>query len=164
RGYFFESYQKERYVSLGISTQFIQDNESMSEYGVVRGLHYQLEPFSQAKLVRVVRGKVFDVVVDLRKGSPTFGKWLGFELSSENKKQLLVPSGFAHGFSVLSKEVVLTYKCDKLYSKDYDRGIRFNDSFLNIDWKIPEDSMVISEKDKNAPYFDDAELNFTFVE
>ncbi|MBN1819674.1 MAG: dTDP-4-dehydrorhamnose 3,5-epimerase [Prolixibacteraceae bacterium] len=162
RGYFFETYQKERYLIAGIENDFVQDNESMSGYGVVRGLHYQLEPFSQAKLVRVISGKVFDVAVDLRKNSPTFGKWEGFELSSENKNQLLIPAGFAHGFSVLSENVILTYKCDNLYSKNHERGIRFDDPDLNIDWKIPLKAMIVSEKDANAPGFKDCETNFIF--
>jgi dTDP-4-dehydrorhamnose 3,5-epimerase len=164
RGYFFESFHKERYNESGINNNFIQDNESKSGYGVVRGLHYQLEPFSQTKLVRVINGKVYDVVVDLRKGSPTFGKWLGFELSGENKKQLLVPKGFAHGFSVLSEMVILSYKCDSFYSRETERGIRYNDPFLNIDWKIPESAMIISEKDKLSPGFKEAEMNFNFAQ
>lgn len=162
RGYFFESYQKERYAKEGITNDFIQDNESGSGFGVVRGLHYQLEPYAQTKLVRVVSGKVFDVAVDLRKGSPTFGKWLGFELSGENQYQLLIPKGFAHGFSVLSQTVVLSYKCDNLYSGGFERSILFNDPFLNIDWMIPAENMVISQKDKNASLFKEAEMNFNF--
>ena len=160
RGYFFESYQYERYRVAGICNQFVQDNESKSKYGVVRGLHYQLAPFAQAKLVRVISGKVFDVAVDLRKGSPTFGKWLGFELSSDNKKQLLVPAGFAHGFSVLSDEVILAYKCDSFYSSEFERSISLDDPDLAIDWKIPEEKRIISEKDKNAQAFKNAEMNF----
>ena len=162
RGYFFESYQYERYFGEGIKNRFIQDNESKSGYGVVRGLHYQLEPYSQAKLVRVVEGVVFDVAVDLRKGSPTFGKWKGFGLSSENKKQLFVPVGFAHGFSVLSDTAILSYKCDRLYSKENERGINIGDPFLNIDWQIPKESQIISDKDKHASDFAGAEMNFTF--
>jgi dTDP-4-dehydrorhamnose 3,5-epimerase len=162
RGYFFESYQIERYSEAGITNNFIQDNESKSVYGVVRGLHYQIEPFAQTKLVRVITGKVFDVVVDLRKGSPTFGKWAGFELSSENKNQLLVPKGFAHGFSVLSETVILSYKCDSFFSREAERGIRYNDPFLNIGWKIPADAMIVSEKDKNSHGFEKAEMNFNY--
>jgi dTDP-4-dehydrorhamnose 3,5-epimerase len=163
RGYFFESYHGERYAEAGITNNFIQDNESKSVYGVVRGLHYQIEPLAQTKLVRVVTGKVFDVVVDLRNGSPTFGKWAGFELSSENKNQLLVPKGFAHGFSVLSETVILSYKCDNFYSHEAERAIRFNDPDLGIDWNIPFDRMVVSDKDKIAPWFKDAEMNFRFA-
>jgi dTDP-4-dehydrorhamnose 3,5-epimerase len=162
RGYFFECYQQERYVEAGINFGFIQDNESKSNYGVVRGLHYQLGPYAQTKLVRVVLGKVLDVVVDIRKGSPTFGQWQGFELSSENKNQLLVPKGFAHGFSVLSKEVILAYKCDNLYSKPSERAIRFDDPSLKIDWRIPKEFMIVSEKDLSAPWFSNAEMNFNF--
>lgn len=162
RGYFFESYQHERYLASGLPFQFIQDNESKSSYGVVRGLHYQLDPFAQTKLVRVVVGKVYDVVVDLRKGSPTFGQWKGFELDDENKHQLLVPKGFAHGFSVLSETVVLAYKCDHLYSKQAERGIRLDDPALNIDWQVPAEKMIVSEKDKNASLFAEAEMNFLF--
>jgi len=163
RGYFFESFQSARYRDLGITADFIQDNESKSEWGVVRGLHYQLEPYAQSKLVRVVFGKVFDVAVDLRDGSPTFGKWFGIELSAENKKQFYIPKGFAHGFSVLSQTAILAYKCDKYYSKESERGIRFDDSQLNIGWQVPAEKMIFSEKDRNAPYFKDAETNFKFL-
>ena len=162
RGYFFESYHNQRYKNAGMLNDFVQDNESMSDYGVVRGLHYQLEPFAQAKLVRVVLGKVYDIAVDLRKGSPTFGKWMGVELSSENKRQLFIPKGFAHGFSALSEKVILAYKCDNYYSKESERGIKFNDPFLNIDWKIPANQMIISDKDRDAPDFQSAEMNFSF--
>jgi dTDP-4-dehydrorhamnose 3,5-epimerase len=162
RGYFFESFNEAVFVSHNLNYKFIQDNESKSTYGVIRGLHYQLEPYSQAKLVRVLQGKVFDVAVDIRKGSPGFGKWYGIELSSENKLQLLIPRGFAHGFSVLSETAVFSYKCDGLYRKDAERGILFNDPFLNIDWKINNDKNIISEKDKIQPLFNDAEKNFTF--
>jgi dTDP-4-dehydrorhamnose 3,5-epimerase len=164
RGYFFECYHAEKYREAGIVNVFVQDNESKSGYGVIRGLHYQLEPFSQAKLVRVIRGRVYDVAVDLRQGSPTFGKWLGFELTGKNKKQLFVPRGFAHGFAVLSKKVVLAYKCDRVYSNEYERGISYRDPSLNIDWKIPEEKQVVSGKDKQAPDFENAERNFIFME
>ncbi len=162
RGYFFESYQYEKYREAGLANPFVQDNESKSGYGVIRGLHYQLEPYAQAKLVRVIRGRVYDVVVDLREGSPTFGKWLGFELTGKNKQQLFVPRGFAHGFAVLSNKVVLAYKCDRLYSREYERGISYRDPFLNIDWQIPENKQIVSEKDKQAPDFENAERNFIF--
>jgi dTDP-4-dehydrorhamnose 3,5-epimerase len=160
RGYFFESYNLEKMKELGITATFVQDNESLSAKGVIRGLHYQLEPCAQTKLVRVVQGKVFDVAVDLRKGSSTFGKWFGTELSGENKLQMLVPKGFAHGFSVLSPVVLFSYKCDQVYSKAMERTIRFNDPHLAIDWKIPESDWCISDKDNQAPFFEQAEYNF----
>ena len=162
RGYFFESYQNERYIESGIDAKFIQDNESKSVKGVVRGLHYQLGPYSQAKLVRVISGKVFDVAVDLRKGSPTFGQWFGLELDSENKKQLFIPRGFAHGFSVLSETAIFTYKCDNVYNRAAERAIYLNDPKLSIDWKLNESECIVSEKDKQAPVFSEAEMNFVF--
>jgi len=164
RGYFFECYHYEKYRETGIANRFVQDNESKSRYGVIRGLHYQLEPYAQAKLVRVIRGRVYDVAVDLREGSPTFGEWLGFELTGKNKKQLFVPRGFAHGFAVLSKKVVLAYKCDRLYSREHEREICYRDAFLNIDWQIPENKQIVSDKDKQAPDFENAERNFIFRE
>lgn len=162
RGYFFESYQVDRYRDAGIHTNFVQDNESKSDYGVIRGLHYQLEPWAQTKLVRVISGAVYDVAVDLRKGSPTFGQWFGIELDGESKKQLLIPRGFAHGFSVLSETAVFSYKCDRLYHRESERAISFRDPALGIDWKIQENRQVISEKDLMAPVFDQAEKNFQF--
>jgi dTDP-4-dehydrorhamnose 3,5-epimerase len=162
RGYFFESYNYCKLKEAGISTEFVQDNESLSTRGVIRGLHYQLEPYAQSKLVRVVQGVVFDVAVDLRKGSPAFGKWFGIELSSENKMQMLIPKGFAHGFSVLSPTVVFVYKCDQLYNKQSERGIRFNDPFFNIDWKLPSAEWSISDKDQISPFFAEAEMNFKY--
>jgi dTDP-4-dehydrorhamnose 3,5-epimerase len=162
RGYFFESYQKERYFQNTMKTEFIQDNESKSGRGVVRGLHYQLEPFGQAKLVRVVLGKVFDVAVDLRKGSPTFGRWFGVELDESGKRQLFIPRGFAHGFSVLSEMAVFVYKCDNIYSKESERAININDPKLNINWQLPENEQIVSEKDRLAPLFGEAEMNFNF--
>jgi dTDP-4-dehydrorhamnose 3,5-epimerase len=162
RGYFFESWQKERYQKAGIGATFIQDNESKSVRGVVRGLHYQLEPWAQAKLVRVVYGRVFDVAVDLREGSPTFGKWFGMELDSESKKQLFIPRGFAHGFSVLSETAVFSYKIDNDYVREAERVININDPEFNIDWKLGKEKQIISEKDLNAPFFRDAEKNFKF--
>ncbi len=148
RGYFFESYQKERYIKSGIPCTFVQDNESRSEKGVIRGLHYQEEPYAQSKLVRVIYGEVLDVAVDIRLNSKTYGKWFSLKLSAENKKQLFIPRGFAHGFSVLSDQAVLTYKCDNYYNWEAERGIIFNDPTLNIDWKVPQEEMIISEKDK----------------
>jgi len=162
RGYFFESFNEKQFADLGLNYKFIQDNESKSTYGVIRGLHYQLEPYAQAKLVRVLQGSVFDVAVDLRKNSPTFGKWFGQELNSENKLQLLIPRGFAHGFSVLSETAIFIYKCDELYNKDAERGINLFDKDLSIDWKIDTNKSVISEKDKMQPSFNNAEYNFIY--
>lgn len=162
RGYFFESFNSRNWASAGVDRTFIQDNESRSIRGVVRGLHYQLEPFAQTKLVRVVSGAVFDVALDLRKGSPTFGRWFGTELSGDNKMQMIIPAGFAHGFSVLSDEVIFAYKCDQLYNRESERGIRFNDPSLGIDWRIPADEWIVSVKDLQAPLFADAEINFTW--
>lgn len=163
RGYFFESFRREWYDEVGMNHEFIQDNESKSAYGVIRGLHYQLNPFAQAKLVRVVEGKVFDVAVDLRKGSPAFGQWYGVELSGHSKKQLYIPRGFAHGFSVLSETAIFSYKCDNYYNREAERSINFNDEKLQIDWKIPESEQLVSGKDLNAPAFDSADMNFSFT-
>lgn len=160
RGYFFESYQQQRYIDTGITQPFIQDNESKSIKGVVRGLHYQLGKFAQAKLVRAVQGSVFDVAVDLRAGSPTFMKWYGIELSEHNKKQLFIPRGFAHGFSVLSETAIFTYKCDHVYNKKAERSINPFDPKLKIDWRVKRPDAIVSEKDENAPMFDEAEMNF----
>lgn len=162
RGYFFESYQEQRYKEGGIQASFIQNNESKSVRGVVRGLHYQLAPYSQAKLVRVVQGSVYDVAVDLRKGSPTFGKWLGLELDGKSKKQLFVPRGFAHGFSVLSETAIFSYKCDNVFNKEAERAININDPKLGIDWLLGDTQPIISEKDLAAPMFSEAEMNFIF--
>ena len=150
RGYFMETYQKEKYAAAGIDVTFVQDNESMSSYGVIRGLHYQAEPFAQAKLIRVVAGRVLDVAVDIRKNSPTFGKVFTLELSSENKLQLFLPHGIAHGFAVLSEMAIFTYKCDNFYAPQYEHTIRYDDPILNIDWRIPIDQRIISEKDKKG--------------
>lgn len=157
RGYFFESYNEKIFESLGISVNFVQDNESCSKYGVIRGLHYQIGSYAQAKLVRVVKGKVWDVVVDIRKNSQTFGKWYGVELDSETKNMMFIPRGFAHGFSVLSEIAIFTYKCDNFYNKEAERGIIFNDPSLNIDWKIPSGDKIVSQKDINLPSFKNAE-------
>lgn len=162
RGYFFESFNREKYLSLGITELFVQDNESLSFRGVIRGLHYQLEPAAQTKLVRVISGTVFDVAVDLRKNSPTFGHWYGVELSGENKLQMLIPKGFAHGLSVLSPSALFAYKCDQLYNRTLERSIRFDDPELDIDWKIPVADRIVSEKDRSAPFFAKADKNFDF--
>ena len=162
RGYFFETYRKELFEKAGLNYNFVQDNESKSSYGVIRGLHYQLAPYSQAKLVRVVQGKVLDVAVDLREGSPTFGKWHAVELSGENKLQFLIPRGFAHGFAVLSETAIFAYKCDNIYNKEAERGLNYNCNKLAIDWQIPIEKAIVSAKDKVLPGFDDAEMNFVF--
>jgi len=162
RGYFFESYNETKFANAGLITNFVQDNESKSHRGVIRGLHYQLAPFAQSKLIRVVHGTVFDVAVDLRKGSPTFGQWFGLEVSASKKNQLYIPKGFAHGFSVLSEYAIFSYKCDAFYNPTADRGIRFDDPHLAINWKLPLDEAVISEKDLIHPFLADAELNFKF--
>ncbi len=160
RGYFFESFKLETFLMAGIPFNPVQDNESRSVYGVIRGLHYQLNPFAQAKLIRVVVGKIYDVAVDLRKNSLTFGKWYGVELDSENKTQFFIPKGFAHGFSVLSDIAVIQYKCDNLYQPQYEKGISVKDPDLAIDWLIENIEPVISNKDQNQPRFRDAEINF----
>jgi dTDP-4-dehydrorhamnose 3,5-epimerase len=162
RGYFFESYSERKFAEAGLSTGFVQDNESKSCQGVIRGLHYQLAPFAQTKLIRVVHGTVFDVAVDLREGSPTFSQWFGLEVSASKKNQLYIPKGFAHGFSVLSEYAIFSYKCDEFYNPEADRGIRLNDPALGIDWKLPFDEAVISGKDLLHPCFADAEMNFKF--
>lgn len=159
RGYFFESFNEEKFHELsGQKVNFVQDNESFSSRGVLRGLHYQLGEFAQAKLVRVIQGKVLDVAVDLRKESATFGQHVSVELSSDNKKQLFVPRGFAHGFIVLSKTATFFYKCDNFYNKESEGGIIFNDPSLNIDWQLSKDEYVVSEKDIVLPNFKNARL------
>lgn len=163
RGYFFEAYNEKRFHDEGIDLRFVQDNQSKSCYGVIRGLHYQLNPHAQFKLVRALEGTILDVAVDIRKGSPTFGRHFSIELSSENKKQLLVPAGFAHGFSVLSDTAIVFYKCNVLYNKESEAGIRFNDPLLNIDWKIREGKEIVSEKDLQQPLFKNADNNFEFT-
>lgn len=162
RGYFFESYNEKLFSEEGIDTRFVQDNQSRSAYGVIRGLHYQLDPYAQTKLVRVLSGSILDVVIDLRKGSPSYGKLLSIELSAENKKQLLIPKGFAHGFSVLSETAEVLYKCDSFYHKESEAGIIYNDTSLDIDWKIPAAKMIISEKDLKNPLFANCKNNFVF--
>jgi dTDP-4-dehydrorhamnose 3,5-epimerase len=160
RGYFYESYSQANFSEAGIDIHFVQDNQSKSVYGVIRGLHYQLAPKAQTKLVRVLEGKIFDVALDVRKGSPTYGQWFGMEISAENRKQLLIPRGFAHGFSVLSETAVVFYKCDAFYAPEYDAGIIYNDPELKIDWRIPEDKALLSDKDSRLPLFKDAKNNF----
>lgn len=162
RGYFFESYNEEQFTREGIHIKFVQDNQSRSSYGVIRGLHFQAEPFAQTKLVRVLSGNILDVVVDIRKGSPSYGKVFCLELSADNKKQLLIPKGFAHGFSVLSKAAEVLYKCDAFYHKQSEGGIAYNDPALNIDWKIPADKAIISDKDTQYPTLQNYKNSFVF--
>lgn len=159
RGYFFEAFNKEVFEKhLGKPIHFCQDNEAKSTKGVLRGLHYQLPPFAQSKLVRVISGKVLDIAVDIRKGSATFGQYVAVELSDENKHQLFVPAGFAHGYVVMSAEAVFSYKVDNYYHKVSERGIIFNDQDLQIDWKLAQHELLISEKDKIQPTFKMADL------
>ena len=160
RGYFFESFNESDLDRAGYPFHFIQDNQSRSMYGVVRGLHYQLEPKAQTKFVRVLEGLIWDVAVDLRKGSPTFGQWKGVELSAENKLQMLIPKGFAHGFSVLSEAAVVLYKCDEFYAPDFERGIRFDDPGIGVDWKVNPEDMILSPRDLAMPSMADATMNF----
>ena|ERR1035437_1553852 len=153
RGYFFESYSQVAFEKAGITTKFVQDNQSKSTYGVIRGLHFQNAPHAQTKLVRALQGSIYDVAVDLRKDSETYGKWFGCELSDDNKRQLLVPKGFAHGFSVLSETAVVFYKCDDFYHPECEQGIVFYDETLQIDWKVDLSKVIISEKDKKNMEF-----------
>ena len=147
RGYFFESFNQREFEEKVFKTTFVQDNESKSSYGVIRGLHYQKPPFAQSKLVRVIKGAVLDVAVDIRKGSPTFGQHVAVKLTEENHRQFFIPRGFAHGFSVLSEEVIFQYKCDEFYHPEAEGAIAWNDTELGIDWKIPRDKVILSEKD-----------------
>ncbi len=163
RGYFFESYNETIFRQDGIDTRWVQDNQSSSTYGVIRGLHYQLPPFAQSKLVRVLKGKILDVVVDIRKGSPTYGKVFAQKLSAKNKKQLFIPAGFAHGFSVLSEKAEVLYKCDQFYKKENEAGIIYNDPALKIDWQIPADKAIVSEKDKSLPELANCNNQFVFA-
>ena len=163
RGYFFESYNQEVFRAAGITIDFVQDNQSSSQFGVIRGLHYQLHPYAQTKLLRVFVGSILDVAVDIRKNSPTFGKSFSIELSAENKKQLFIPKGFAHGFSVLSDHAEVFYKCDSFYNKDSEAGILYNDPSLDIDWKIPAGKEIISEKDKGLSLFAECRNNFIYT-
>ena len=159
RGYFFETFRQDKLEDfLQEKINFCQDNEAMSVKGALRGLHYQLPPYAQTKMVRVVKGCVLDIAVDIRKGSKTFGKYVAIELSEENKYQLFIPPGFAHGYVVLSDEAIFAYKVDNYYHKDSERGVLYNDAFLHIDWKMPLKNIVISEKDKNQPTIQYADL------
>lgn len=162
RGYFFESYNKNVCNSEGVHIDFVQDNQAKSSYGVIRGLHYQLDPYAQTKFIRVLSGAILDVVVDLRKGSPTFGRSLSIELSAENRLQLLVPQGFAHGYAVVSPTSEVLYKCDQFYNKEAEGGIAWNDPTLAIDWTIPESQQIISEKDLHHPSFENCLNNFVY--
>jgi dTDP-4-dehydrorhamnose 3,5-epimerase len=162
RGYLFESYNQKNFDLEGIQIDFVQDNQSSSLYGVIRGLHYQLNPYAQSKLVRVLTGRILDVVVDIRNGSPTYGKQFSLELSAENKKQLFIPKGFAHGFSVLSERAEVFYKCDQFYDKESEAGILYKDPELKIDWQIPAGREIVSEKDLMLPSFSEHKNNFSF--
>ena len=155
RGYFFESFSQREFEEKVCKTTFVQDNESKSSYGVLRGLHFQKPPFAQSKLVRVIKGAVLDVAVDIRKGSHTFGQYVSVELTGENHRQFFIPRGFAHGFSVLSEEVIFQYKCDNFYSPQSEGAIAWNDPDLNIDWRIPAEKVVLSEKDSKHPRLKD---------
>jgi dTDP-4-dehydrorhamnose 3,5-epimerase len=162
RGYFFESFSQREFEKLGINTVFVQDNESKSCYGVVRGLHFQAPPYAQAKLVRCVKGRIRDIAVDIRKGSPTYGKHVAVELTEDNHRLFFIPHGFAHGFSVLSEAAVFQYKCDNYYTPQSEGALLWNDKDLNINWLIPDKHVVLSEKDKHHPLFKDFESPFDF--
>ena len=160
RGYFFESYNENTFIAGGASMKFVQDNQAKSTYGVIRGLHFQLAPYAQTKLIRALSGAILDVVVDLRKGSPMYGKVFSIELSEENKKQLLVPKGFAHGYSVLTPSAEVLYKCDAFYNKESEGGLLYNDPALAIDWHIPADKAVVAAQDLILPGIDNCLGNF----
>lgn len=164
RGYFFESFSRREFVQKVMETEFVQDNESRSSYGVIRGLHFQKPPFAQSKLVRVVEGAVLDVAVDIRRGSPTFGRHVAVELSGENHRQVFIPRGFAHGFSVLSESVVFQYKCDNFYAPDSEGALAWNDPDLGIDWRIPPEKAILSDKDRRHPRLKDADWLFDYNE
>ena len=164
RGYFFESFSAKEFQEKVCQTTFVQDNESFSSYGVVRGLHFQKPPYTQSKLVRVIKGAVLDVAVDLRKGSPTYGKHVAVELTGENHRQLFIPKGFAHGFSVLSDEVLFQYKCDNFYAPQSEGGIAWDDPALQIDWRIPADKILLSDKDTKHPLLEDYNSDFVYSE
>jgi dTDP-4-dehydrorhamnose 3,5-epimerase len=159
RGYFFESYNKEKFQQIGIADEFVQDNQSLSAKGILRGLHFQNPPFAQGKLLSVIKGSVLDVAVDIRKGSPTFGKYFSVILSGENKTMFWVPAGFAHGFLSLEDDTIFSYKCTQTYNKESEGSIRWNDPDINIDWGITQP--LVSEKDRNAPLFKDFVTRFT---
>jgi len=162
RGYFFESYNENVFKEQGVDIRWVQDNQSSSSYGVIRGLHYQLPPFAQAKLIRVLKGKILDVAVDIRKGSPTFGKVYAKKLSAKNKRQLFIPAGFAHGFSVLSEKAEVLYKCDNFYNRESEAGIIYNDAELNIDWLVPHEKAIVSEKDLSLPTLAQCKNSFEY--
>ena len=162
RGYFFESYNQKMMADAGINIEFRQDNQSFSKYGVIRGLHFQLNPHSQTKLIRALEGEIYDVVVDLRTDSPTYGKWFGVELSADNKRQLYIPQGFAHGFSVLSEQTTILYKCDNFYNPQSEGGVAFDDPKLSINWKVDPSRAIISDRDKKWPGVDAVETNFIY--
>jgi dTDP-4-dehydrorhamnose 3,5-epimerase len=162
RGYFFESYNENIFLAEGVTIKFVQDNQAKSSYGVIRGLHFQLAPHAQTKLIRVLSGVILDVAVDVRIGSPTYGQVYSLELSSENKKQLLVPKGFAHGYSVLSETAEVMYKCDAFYHKASEGGLLYNDPALHIDWKVPSEKAIIADKDLLHPGLADCKNNFRF--
>lgn len=162
RGYFFESFSQREFDEEVGKITFVQDNESKSSYGVMRGLHFQRPPYTQSKLVRCVRGSVLDVAVDIRKGSPTYGKHVAVELSEDNHLAIFIPKGFAHGFSVLSETAVFQYKCDEFYHPEADGGINIMDASLEIDWKIPSDKIILSEKDTKTPFLKDICSPFVF--
>ena len=164
RGYFFESFNQKEFEKNVCKTVFVQDNESKSSYGVIRGLHYQKPPFAQSKLVRVIKGAVLDVAVDIRKGSPTFGHHVALELTEDNHRQFFIPRGFAHGFSVLSEEVVFQYKCDNFYAPQYEEAIAWDDPDLRIDWRISDNNLILSEKDKVHPNINDINCLFDYME
>lgn len=163
RGYFFESYSKREFEKNGLYYDFVQDNQSKSSYGTIRGLHFQKGEFAQTKLVRVLEGRVLDVAVDIRFKSPTFGKYIGVELSAQNNKQLLIPRGFAHGFVVLSETAIFSYKCDNFYNKESEGGIIFNDKILNINWAIDLNKALLSEKDLKSQSFEEYTSNPAFI-
>ena len=162
RGCFYESFNIKKLLKLGINNNFVQDNVSESKKGVLRGLHYQLDPFSQAKLIIVLSGEILDVIVDIRKGSPTFGKHLSIELSSKDHRILFIPKGFAHGFIAIKDDTIVQYKCDRYYSPEHERGINFSDPTLNINWNYPKDKIIIADRDLQFPLFNKAEMNFTY--
>lgn len=164
RGYFFESYSERDFNRQVRQVRFVQDNESKSSYGVIRGLHFQKPPFAQSKLVRVIKGAVLDVAVDIRKGLPTFGQHVAVELSEENHRQFFIPRGFAHGFSVLTEEVIFQYKCDNFYAPQHEGAIAWDDPALGIDWRIPAEKAVLSEKDKHHPVLAEADWLFDYSE
>ena len=161
RGYFYESYNKQRFEEVtGLNINFVQDNQSKSCYGVLRGLHFQKPPYAQSKLVRCVKGQILDISVDIRKSSPTFGKYAAVELTEDNHRQLFIPHGFAHGFVVLSDEAIFQYKCDNFYHKESEGAVAWNDPEINIDWTIPFDDVILSDKDKVNPLLKDADWLF----